>query len=135
MPYYYMYSVIFHDLWVFHNKKLVTSWVIFLIKLPERKHSFVLWNCLALLFKGGATLQLSWTSKTSPWALTLFFKLNAPYFGSIKVWGYIWICMRLISPKVPLSNFFLPKWLESKDLGATQQCVIFWLKVFKNNNF
>ena len=25
-------------------------------------------------FKGGATLQLSWTSKTNTWALTLFFK-------------------------------------------------------------
>ena len=24
--------------------------------------------------EGGATLQLSWTTKTNPWALTLFFK-------------------------------------------------------------
>ena len=29
---------------------------------------------LVFLIKGGATLQLSWTSKTNPWALTSFFK-------------------------------------------------------------
>ena len=32
----------------------------------KREKSFVL--------KGGATLQLSWTTKTNPWALTSFFK-------------------------------------------------------------
>ena len=51
--------------------------------------------------KGGASLQLSWTTNPNPCALTLFFfKLNAPYFGSKEVWGYIWICMRQISLKV-----------------------------------
>ena len=61
--------------------------------------------------------------------------LNAPYLGSIEVWGYIWICMRQISPKVPISTCFLPKQLESMDLGASQQCVICGFKVFKKNNF
>ena len=72
--------------------------------------------------KGGATLQLSWTANPKLWALTLFFKLHAPYF---RVLGYIWICMRQISQKVPLSTCFLQKGLESTDLGASQQCIIF----------
>ena len=37
--------------------------------------------------------KLSWNSKTNPWALNSFLKENAPYFGEIEVWGYIWICM------------------------------------------
>ena len=59
--------------------------------------------------QGGATLQLSWTTNPNLWALTLFFKLLAPYFNTTSVLGYIWICMRQISPKVPLSTCFLQK--------------------------
>ena len=59
--------------------------------------------------KGGATRQLSWTTNPNLRELTLFFKLHAPYFNSTSVLGYIWICMRQISPKVPLSPCFLPK--------------------------
>ena len=57
-------------------------------------------------YKGGATLQLSWTSKTNPCSLTSPLKKNAPCFGSIEVWWYIWICMRRISLKVPQSTFY-----------------------------
>ena len=34
------------------------------------------------LYEGGATLQLSWTTNPNSWALTLFFELSAPFFGS-----------------------------------------------------
>ena len=54
--------------------------------------------------KGGATLQLSWTTNPNLWALTLYFKLLAPNFNSTSVLGYIWICMRQISPKLHLST-------------------------------
>ena len=50
-------------------------------------------NLLVLWFTiGGATLQLSWNSKTNPWALTSFLKENAQYFGSIEaegIFGYV----------------------------------------------
>ena len=43
--------------------------------------------------------------------------------------------MRQISPKVPLSTCFLPKYFGSMDLGASQQCVISGVKVFIMNYF
>ena len=43
--------------------------------------------------------------------------------------------MHQISPKVPPSTCFLPKQLESIDIGASQQCFIFGWNVFFLNNY
>ena len=41
----------------------------------------------------------------------MFVRERGPYLGSIKVWGYIWICMRRISKKYlsGLSTFVVKK--------------------------
>ena len=51
-------------------------------------------------------------------------KVKSTTFGSIGVWGYIWICMRRIFQKLPLRTCFVQTYLESIDLGALQQCVL-----------
>ena len=43
------------------------------------------WRTKRLNILGGATLQLSCISNPYPWPLTWFFKLKAPYCGSIEV--------------------------------------------------
>ena len=61
-----------------------------------------IWAWLTLMkanTKWGATIQLIWSSKLWSGTMNLFFKWNAPHFGSIQVSVYILICMCQISQK------------------------------------
>ena len=69
------------------------------------------------LSQGEATLQLSWTSKTIPWTLTLFFYAQYGIKG-----------LYLYAPnlkKVPVGTCLVQKWLKSMDFAASHKCVLF----------
>ena len=98
------------------------------------------WSCTEFInlswtiqSEGGATLELSWTSKTNPWALTLFFQLNAPYFASIEVLGYICNCMRQTSPKVLLGNCYFTKVVRKHGSRYFTEMCNFRMQCFSKN--
>ena len=83
----------------------------------------------------GATLQLSWTTNHNLWALTLFFKYHAPYFSSTYVLGYIWICMRQISPKKPSKYLLFTKVVRKHGFRCFTEMYHFWMQCFFKNNY
>ena len=80
--------------------------------------------------KGETTIKLSWTSrshntKINVWSLTLLLEWNESYFGKIKVWEYIWICMLQISKK-----FFCAALVLFATKNQTQSVVADFIKNF-----
>ena len=94
-------------------------------RLKSVHHPLEKWE---LLFSSVGLLNISHGHRV------FFLKLNAPYIGTKEVPGYIWICKRQISPKIPLSTcFFSSMQLEGMDLVALQQCIIFGCNVFEKD--